>query len=359
MSEKLLRSPFTDMSDEEFTKKHGKPECRKRFGFENVNAGKFVSDNSLFVRVGNGERTNENCGMFKGFFGCLRTELHDIITLEGVNFHGKIFVKKVFHSCDKPTCPVCFKHGWAVREASNMESRLEEFSKKYGQVEHIVNSVPINDYNLTFDELNVKCVAVLKDRGVIGGAIIFHAERYRNPKDAERKGLPKGWFFSPHYHVLGFIDGGYGRCRNCFKNTEDCLRCDGFKGRQRRSYLKEGGRFGVGGGSSGYIVDVKGERKSVHGSAWYLLNHCSVIKGQKKFQPVRWFGVCAKHKLKLKKEDRIKDECPICGHDLVELKYVGNGNPLEEWWIKEFFDNLCDEQGNVKWIEMPKSGSYG
>lgn len=320
---------------------------------------RFVSDNSLFVRAGNGERTNKHCGMFKAFFGCLRTELHDIITLDGENYHGKVFVKKVFHSCDKPTCPVCFKHGWAVREASNVQSRLEQFSKKYGRIEHIISSVPSDDYKLTFDQLNAKCVAVLKDRGVIGGAIIFHAERYRNPYDAERKGLPKGWFFSPHYHILGFIDGGYSSCRHCFKNTDDCLKCDGFKGRQRRAFLKEAGSFGVGSGSKGWIVDVKGERKTVHGTAWYQLHHCSIIKGKKNFQPVRWFGVCAKHKLKLKKEDRIKDVCPICGHDLVEVMYVGRGNPLEEWWIKEFFDDLRDEHGHVKWIEKPKGGSYG
>jgi hypothetical protein len=122
--------------------------------------------------------------------------------------------------------------------------------------------------------------------------------------------------------------------------------------------LKEGGRFGAGGGASGYIVDVKGERKSVHGTAWYQLHHCSIIKGKKKFQPVRWFGVCAKNKLKLKKEDRIKDECPICGHELVELQYVGGGNPLEEYWITEFFDNLYDEHGHIKWIEKPKRCSY-
>jgi hypothetical protein len=63
--------------------------------------------------------------------------------------------------------------------------------------------------------------------------------------------------------------------------------------------------------------------------------------------------------LKLKKKDRVKDECPICGHELVELQYVGNGNPLAEYWIIEFFDDLHDEHGNVKWIEKPKRFSHG
>jgi len=357
---KLLHSPFTDMTDEEFTKNCSKRELFKRpdYGLDNPSAGKFVSDNTLFERVGNGEKTNFNCGVFKGFFGCLRTELHHV-KCDGVDYGGKIFVKKVYHSCDKPTCPICFKHGWAVREASNVESRLLELAKKYGLVEHIISSVPSNEYNLTFDRLNAKCIKILKALWVIGGAVIFHAERYRNPREAAIKNLPTGWFFSPHYHILGFIDGGYGSCRNCSKNTEGCLTCDSFKGRQRRSYLKQGGRFGVGGGSSGWIVDIKGERKTVHGTAWYQLHHCSIIKGQKRFQPVRWFGVCAKNKMKLKKEDRINDECPICGHELIELSYVGNGNHLEKFWETEFFDDLLDEHGNVKWVEKPKSGRYG
>ena len=33
--------------------------------------------------VGNGVRTNANCGTFKSFFGCVRTELHGIINLNG------------------------------------------------------------------------------------------------------------------------------------------------------------------------------------------------------------------------------------------------------------------------------------
>lgn len=355
-----LNAQFTTTVAEEFI---NNSDCLERFkrpdyGLSNPSAGKLISNNTLFERVGNNQRTNNNCGMFKGFWGCLRTELHNLVTLEGVNYRGKVFVKKVFHSCDKPSCCICFKHGWAVRQASNIESRLKAFSNKYGKVDHIVVSVPCNDYNLTFAQLNAKCIAVLKNRGVIGGSIVFHAERYRNPITARLKNLPCGWFFSPHYHILGFIDGGYARCRKCFKHTEDCLKCDGFKGRQRRAYLKEGGRFGAGGGSSGYIVEVKAERITVHGTAWYMLNHSSIIKGKKKYQPVHWFGVCAKNKLKLKKEDKIKDVCPICGHELVELRYVGAGDPLAEWWITEFFDELYDEHGTVKWIEAPERCYY-
>jgi hypothetical protein len=83
--------------------------------------------------VGNGKVTNpDKCGKFRGFWGCVRVELHNKTTLDGKNHKGKAFITKFFHSCDKPTCRVCFKHGWAVREAGNIEKRIKSASKKFG-----------------------------------------------------------------------------------------------------------------------------------------------------------------------------------------------------------------------------------
>ena len=59
--------------------------------------------------VGHGKITESNCGKFLGFRGCARTELHDKTTLDGVNYSGKVFVRKVHCTCHKPTCPVCYK----------------------------------------------------------------------------------------------------------------------------------------------------------------------------------------------------------------------------------------------------------
>jgi hypothetical protein len=132
-----------------------------------------------FLRVGNGEVTNpDTCGKFRGFKGCLNFHLHDLVTLEGHNYKGKVYVKKRFYTCDKPTCPVCFKHGWAVREASNVESRIREASKKYGLGEHITSSVPPNDYGLPFEKLRAKQMKALKSRYIHGGVLIFHAQRF-------------------------------------------------------------------------------------------------------------------------------------------------------------------------------------
>ena len=62
-----------------------------------------------FQLVGNGKQTNANCGRFLAFKGCNRVEEHDKTTLDGENYKGIVYVKKVHASCDKPTCPICYK----------------------------------------------------------------------------------------------------------------------------------------------------------------------------------------------------------------------------------------------------------
>lgn len=170
--------------------------------------------------VGHGEVTDKDkCGKFLGFYGCIHTELHNKSTLDGLNCKDMVYVRKVRNFCDKPSCPVCYRHGWAVREASNIESRIKEAAKKFGQAEHIIVSVPEADYGLTLDSLRKKVVEVLAARGVFGGCLIFHAFRYHR-RDESFVGEAPRWYWSPHFHCIGFIDGGYSRCRHCTKNTK-------------------------------------------------------------------------------------------------------------------------------------------
>ena len=290
--------------------------------------------------VGNGVRTNANCGTFKSFIGCVRTELHGIINLNGENYNGKVYVRPVFHSCDKPDCPVCYIHGWAVREAHSIEVRLKEGSKRFGLVEHVVASVPVRDYGLEYEALRVKAVKILALRGIIGGVLIFHGFRYNNPEEARRKGVLMGWYWSPHFHVLGFIRGGYGRCRGCVNGN--CVACSGFEGTTRRFYERDR-----------YIVKVLDKRKTVGGTAWYQLNHASLKIGVRRFHVATWFGVCSYRKLKVKVEDK-KHICPVCQHDLVKLRYFGIENfvldkssPL---YRREFFADLMEGDNRV-WVE--------
>jgi hypothetical protein len=169
-------------------------------------------NNGIFQRVGNGRQTDGRCGQTLGLKGCLNVDLHAHVSLDGVNHTGNVFIKKVIHSCDKPECPVCFKRGWAVREASAIERRIKEASKRFGVAEHIICSVSKTDYGLSYAEMKAKALNELRNRGVLGGVLIFHAERYCNRQESIEKGKPFGWYISFHFHVIGFIDGGYAQC---------------------------------------------------------------------------------------------------------------------------------------------------
>jgi len=294
-----------------------------------------------FQLVGQGKVTNEKCGQFVGFRGCPNVDLHKLITLDGVNYSGKVYVRKVFHSCDKPSCPVCYKHGWAVREAGRIEARLREASKRFGLIEHIVASVPPRDYGLSLKALRSQVDKALKKRGV-HGVKIFHGFRYS---------VRKQWYWSPHFHVLGFVLGGY-KCRGCMK---DCAGCDGFEVRTRKHFQNDG-----------YIVKVLPKRKTVGGTAWYQLNHASVKKNITRFHVATWFGVCSYRKLKFTAEYR-KRVCPICQHDLVKLMYVGRdrsvlacyGSTISNCEEREFFDDLEDKIGLELWVVDNRHGWKG
>jgi hypothetical protein len=267
-----------------------------------------------FELVGHGEQTNNNCGTFKKFMGCLNVDLHNQARwyLTDLN-KNSVFVKPVYHSCDKPTCPKCFKFGWAVREATRMECRLQDASKRFGLIEHIVASVPVELYGFSLEALRKIVVKIMANRGIIGGSMIFHGFRYANHQESVRKGVAFGWRWNPHFHVLGFVGGeGYGRCRCC--KGADCYACNGFEGVTRRENKKDG-----------WVVKVLEKRKTVGGTCWYQLNHCSIRRGSKKSHAATPFGVCSYRKLKLinGKDVGIKHKCPICNSELVRVRYLG------------------------------------
>jgi len=303
-----------------------------------------------FQLVGHGEVTNVMCGRFRSFWGCSRTELHDKVTLDGNNFKGKVYMRKVFHSCDKPSCPSCYKYGWAVREAGRIEMRLAEASKQLRlAVEHIVSTVPPRYYGLSYKALRAKMREVLRARGVIGSAMIFHGFRFNKRQF---------WYWSPHFHVLGFIEGGY-KCRSCkrVKETGKCglenSGCDGFVNRSYRAYEKDG-----------CVVKVLGERKTVGGTAWYQLNHASIDVTKRRFQVTTWWGVCSYRKMKVKPELK-KNVCPICQHDLKEHRYYGSSKRVMNCFASDansckMIDLVADkvEDGRVVWFERVDKGGY-
>ena len=107
----------------------------------------------------------------------------------------------------------------------------------------------------------------------------------------------------------------------CFAGCKgaDCYACSGFEGVTRRQHEKDN-----------WVVKVLEKRKTVGGTCWYQLNHCSIRRGSKKSHAATWFGVCSYRKMKLDnvKDAGIKHKCGICGCDLVRVRYSGDFSEL-------------------------------
>jgi hypothetical protein len=319
--------------------------------------------------VGHGERTSDKCGTFRRVVGCTRVELHNKRAFDKhgdlVNYSGKGYFKPVFHSCDKPSCPVCYERGWAVRAANNVDFRLGEISRQidhvaFGEIEHAVVTIAQKYWDLDYKSLCKLCDRVLVSRGVVGGCIIPHGFRYANLIEARAKGRTAGWRFSPHFHVLGFIRGGMRRCRGC---KGDCKRgCGGFIDRNYR--LNE---------QDGCFVKVLAKRKSVWGTGWYQCHHATIQIGVKRPHVVRWFGIASYNKMKIPKALRVeynekhKAKCVICGSELVEHQYHGRDSYIIALFhkrrgaresIKGFFDK-ASEWSEVPELEDCRSWRYG
>ena len=149
--------------------------------------------------------------------------------------------------------------------------------------------------------------------------------------------------------MLGFILGGFERCRGCEKS---CLGCEGFKEKQRNLYYKDN-----------YIVKVLGRRKTVFGTAFYQLNHATVkVSFASRFHAVTWFGICGNRKyasVKLKSED----VCPACSEEMVRCAYVGKRviakNIGDVNYKSCFVDDEFDEDCEPNYIEVVGSRGYG
>jgi hypothetical protein len=291
--------------------------------------------------VGNGRVTNSYCGQFRKFMGCLNVHGHDVVDVQGHDFRNKVVFKPTFLSCDKPSCPECYRKGWCIREARKMEARLIESSKTWGLTEHIVVSPAPKDYGLPYKSLLAKADKAMFERGVVGGASMFHPFRY----DPIR-----GWYFSPHFHVLGHIVGGYG-CRGCSKVCS-AHGCDGFEGRTRR--LRE---------QDGFVVRVMDKRISVFWTAAYQLDHSAIRVGAKRANVVRWFGVCSYRKLKVTPLMRHKLVCPLCGEELGRIICCYDRNEAMKCRMVDFglyrlrVDDFLGADGRPRWFEAV-GGSY-
>ena len=306
-----------------------------------------------YVLVGNGFATNGKCGKYLYEYGCTRINLHNRIMMAKIRVRGKetivstinrTYHKPVFNYCNNPRCPICYKHGWASRLARKIEHRFLVASKKFGQPEHIIVPVPAKDFRLSLKDLRAKVVRILRNRGVIGGVQIFHGFRYANAEESRRKNVPFGWYWSIHFHVIGFILGGY-KCRDCKKK---CFKgCGGFVDRSYRENEKDG-----------YIVKVKAKRETIWGTARYQLDHATVDLTKKRFKVATYFGCISYRKLKVTEEMK-HAVCPCCKHDLDKLRYVGNREFCHDRNSPNFRREAFDphwEGGIVVWIVIESKG---
>lgn len=260
-----------------------------RLAIDSASAKKFGHHG--LVQVGRGAVVSPHCAEWRSVKVCEHVENHSVV-YQGVDFTDKFVVSHYHWFCHSPLCPKCFLRGYTVRQAQAIEAKLSVgVERGFGDVEHIVVSAPESDYGLDWSVLRRKAKIVELDREVLGACLIPHAFRKVN-------GMLR---FRPHFHSLGFVNGGFDACRNCVHTKADCSECENFKGRQVRGFAKDG-----------WIVKVESKRKSVVGTAHYLLTHATVKVGLKRTHVVSWFGVLGNNRGVKSRKVKAVAVCPIC-----------------------------------------------
>jgi hypothetical protein len=296
-----------------------------------------------YTLVGRGAVTSSFCGKHKLYYKCDAVELH----------HGFFKNKDIWHNtvlnCHRPSCPRCWKYGWAVREANSIDSRFLTAERvlglPYTDVEHLQASVPKSEYDLSYKDMSGKAILALKASNVYGGNIIFHGFR----KDYDNREL----FPSYHFHCLGYVQGGY-KCRDC--EHLKCSRkmriycdapvgsCDGFEQVTRKAHVNDGWIVSLAKNENGVVE----KRKNLFGTSWYQLEHSSLEVGVRRFQIVKWFGAVNNCKLKTV-HNPVKHTCAVCHSPMVVgfpdgVTIVSNRG--EHGFVKNFMtDHVEDDVG--------------
>ena len=220
------------------------------------------------------------CGDWS-FLGCLNHEKH---------LNGQIFLKPFQKSCFRADCEkCCFK--WLGREASKSFKRMKKYEKQSKKIaKHIIISVPLWDSYKPKKEISKKVYKILKEVKGDSGLVIFHPFRLAKHDIIERGIKKNDWFYSPHYHVIGFgwVDG----------------------------VVEAFSKYG-------YVIKNLGKRKSLFGTIYYQLSHCGIKKHN---HALTYFGECSYSKLKLDKDESEIEKCPYCKEKLVGVmpKWVNN-----------------------------------
>jgi hypothetical protein len=270
--------------------------------------------------VGHGEPYHD-CGDTL-VFGCLNVEEHTQDCLDK-DVVGKVFLDLRKRACLRAVCPICYEK-WAGKEAHKIEYRLSQW-KGSGKAIHLMISVPKSLWYIPLEDLRSKSYQVARKVGFFGGSCIVHPFReicklcgsHKDDltKRCENCGCSEFlWYFSPHFHLIGF---GW-------------IRGDKVK----ELHNKEG-----------WITKNLGTRDSVFATAHYQLSHCGIKEGK---HTVTWFGRLSYNdkNFKPKPEDVEKKTCPLCGGELFQLRWVGEGELpfIEEG---EYFDSPSNWVGSL------------
>jgi len=266
-----------------------------RFG---VNARDIEGDTRGWALPGMGEPYYD-CGTWRGARGCL--SFHQTLN-EGNGQYVELYKR----SCNRKECPICYE-SWCMQRANKITWRILNYfydekylytvfkisndkvrEKRVNQlflklqrigkpVDHVVISVPEEEYYLTYKELKKKMRKMIKNSGIKAYAYVFHPFR-----KIEKGGA---WYYSPHFHLLsyGFVNTEYDRLN--------------------------------------WVLVKQEKRKSVFATATYLVSHCGV---KKNIHAIVWGGYWSYNKLKINKIPRVIRECPYCKKPLVELLYIGS-----------------------------------
>ena len=336
-------------------------ECPSRLNSVSVGGNSQCVTFGKYQLVGHGVPTSDSCGKYLHVKGCLREDLHKGVRLDGKDYTGKMYGRLVHCCCHKPSCPICYK-GWASRQGHRIEARLAGASRLFlSEPEHFVVGIPSVDVGLDYEVLRAKVVEALYARDILGGCLIFHGFRYADRKESMRKHVPFGWRRSVHWHCLGYLRGGYARCRSCPKRASAsasvCAGCHGFEAHTRELYQKDGFIVKVAEDREGNV----GKRISMFWTSWYLLEHSTIRTDVKRPHPLTWWGTCSYRRLHVKVEKH-KDVCPICGEPLVKLIHCGERRIVVDRdspdYVSHFTEDLYDKDGLANWCEA-SSGAYG
>jgi hypothetical protein len=218
------------------------------------------------------------CGTWRAN-GCPNSKTH-----EKLGHGNKSYVQQFKKACFRSCCKKC--HGrWATRQALAASQRIEIYRKhRGGKLQFLKLSLPI-DYDYSdIKKARSHAIAVLKQKGVSGGSLIFCPFQLDHHT--------RTWKELPCFFVAYF-------------------------GQSVKSSFEKG-----------WNLSLIAATKSVESIFYSVLQMSGIKKGHSSFV---WFGSMSYSKLKLKKPRKSAACCPACNAKLVSLIRQRNNFEPDAW----------------------------